>query len=216
MRNSRRNNGPKHLGFLVVMCYCLPWATQVQGNIYFMRFHVQYSKEACLRSSEITQDFLLFLEKNRYEYTWPFSKRTPLSHKEFLAQIEKDEVKFLPKEKISKLTKALAKHDSEIAKGWNLIQQQNPAFKNNLEANVFLTFYGPHGYFEVPDKIYINIAMGNHLFWLETILHEAIHLLTQNHESSEHEVEESQVDDLFITAFGNLFPNYQKQQFSKG
>lgn len=187
---------------------------QIRGKIYFMRFHIQYSTEACLRSSEITQDFLSFLEKNQYTYTWPFSTHNP-SHEELLAQIKKDEIAFRPEEKVSELTQAIAKREAEITKGWSLMQQKNPSFKKIYDTNVFLTFYGPHGYFDAPDKIYVNIAMGHPRFWLETILHEAIHLLTQNTESSEHESEESLVDDLFIMAFGNIFPSYQKQEFKK-
>ncbi len=179
-----------------------------------MDIRISFSSEACVRSIEITQGFISFLRNNHYTYRWPFPERNMPSHEELVIQIQKDQVSFLPERKCLELQNMLSEHKEEIAAGWKKLQKNDPSFSKIETVNCFLTFYGPHGYFDAPNTVYVNIAMGTSAFWLETILHEAIHLCIQSKKFLEHENEESFVDDMFISSFGSIFPDYTRQIFS--
>lgn len=83
------------------------------------------------------------------------------------------------------------------------------------EYKCVLTFYGPYGYYEMPDIIYLNISKGSYEFMLETILHELLHLALEKELVNKSALErEDKIDKVFIELFGDIFPDYHVQNNS--
>ncbi len=89
--------------------------------------------------------------------------------------------------------------------------------RNNLslyeEYFCALTFYGPYGFYELPDTVFLNVAMEKDAdFLFETMLHELLHIVLGNQlESMEYMDREKLVDDTFVEIWGSEFPLYEKQ-----
>jgi hypothetical protein len=76
-----------------------------------------------------------------------------------------------------------------------------------------MTFYGPYGFYDLPDTVFVNVAMGKDaLFLFETMLHELLHVvLCDQLESKDYIDREKLVDNTFVEIWGEELPLYEKQ-----
>jgi predicted SprT family Zn-dependent metalloprotease len=73
-------------------------------------------------------------------------------------------------------------------------------------------FYGCYGYYDYPDKIFVNINAKID-FILETIIHELIHLFVyEKSQNMKYQEIENLVDSIIIkSGLKNIFTKYEKQ-----
>lgn len=83
------------------------------------------------------------------------------------------------------------------------------------EYSCVVTFYGPYGFYELPNSIFLNVAMGKDVeFLFETMLHELLHIVLNDQLEDLLYVErEKMVDNTFVKIWGDEFPSYRKQLF---
>ncbi|MCA9361743.1 hypothetical protein KC906_00050, partial [Candidatus Kaiserbacteria bacterium] len=79
-----------------------------------------------------------------------------------------------------------------------------------------VTMYGPRGFFYTPNTIYVNVTFDSERDWVQTMLHEMLHL-AHFEETKElaHAEREGFIDKKFIELWGDTFPEYSKQKISK-
>ena len=158
-------------------------------------------------SVEIVEELLPQLSKTEMFYYFPFETNRSL---EVNVQIDLDIDEF----NFINLTEAFLEKWNEYELSI-LNSFENFTNINNIETetefNCYLTIYGPYGYYNVPNEIFVNVSKKFPEFQLETLVHEILHLAIDN-SSSQEKVSESKVDDLFIEFFGHIFPKYLKQK----
>lgn len=173
-----------------------------------MKISINFSDEELLRSVKIVEDFLPYLTSQGMFFYFPFTKTG--DREAVLKQINKDMMTYSPKVFLVKLE--------------NLWQELAPEILNRLSKFIvnsnekiftdyfcWLTMYGPYGYYDQPNKVYVNITKGNTEFMIETMLHEIIHLIVGQSSVNLSENIEGTVDALFAATFGDIFPNYYVQ-----
>lgn len=76
-----------------------------------------------------------------------------------------------------------------------------------------MTFYGPYGFYDLPDTVFVNVAMRKDVsFLFETMLHELLHIVLRDQlENREYVDREKLVDNTFVEIWGKEFPLYEKQ-----
>jgi len=165
------------------------------------------SEKSIIDSAEIVKEFVSFLEEMKMYYYFPFSENADTDT--IRTQIKKDSETF----------KYLEAEDG-IKRSWEkyapAIIPKLSSLTNNARLNRYrcvLTFYGPYGYYYTPDTIYINVTKCSPDEWIETLLHEMLHLiLAEQIAGLEHLDEERLIDKTFVDLFGDIFPNYQVQK----
>jgi hypothetical protein len=164
------------------------------------------SEKSIIESAEIVKEFVSFLEEMKMYYYFPFSQNA--STEDIKAQIKKDSVTFKIVEAEKNIKESWSKYAHSIIP--KLSTLANGAHLGRYRCA--LTFYGPYGYYYTPDTIYVNITKGTPDEWIETLLHELLHLIfSEKIESMEHLEEERFIDSTFVDLFGDIFPNYKVQ-----
>jgi hypothetical protein len=127
-------------------------------------------------------------------------------------QIKRDEKKFKIKESERKIINEWAKREDVIFDLLRKYNEKKECMDIKKEYQCFLTFYGCYGYYDYPDKIFVNINAEIN-FILETIIHELIHLFVYKRSSKmEYKKVENLVDSIFINSgLSNIFTKYKKQ-----
>ena len=164
------------------------------------------SEKSIIESIEIVKEFISFLEEMKMYYYFPFSE---MSEAVIQTQIKVDSETFRLTDAETNIKVAWKKYASGIISKLSTITDTS-----NLNAyRCVLTFYGPYGYYYTPDTIYVNITKGTPDEWIETLLHELLHLIfSEKIEGMEHLEEERFIDSKFVELFGDIFPNYQVQK----
>lgn len=164
------------------------------------------SEKSILASAEIVKEFVSFLEDMKMYYYFPFTQND--SVEDIQTQIKIDSETFKFNEAVNNLKESWEKYSPDIIPKLTLLS-------NNTEVRTCRcvpTFYGPYGYYYTPDTIYINITKGNSDEWIETLIHEMLHLiLSEKIEGMAHLEEERFIDATFVEYFGEIFPNYVVQ-----
>lgn len=165
------------------------------------------SEKSIIESAEIVKEFISFLEEMKMYYCFPFSQND--CTEEIQIQIKKDSETFNYIEAEKKMKESWAKYAPSIIPKLSTLT-------NSIHLGRYrcvLTFYGPYGYYYTPDTIYVNITKGTPDEWMETLLHELLHLIfSEKIEGMEHLEEERFIDSTFVDLFGDIFPNYQVQK----
>lgn len=161
------------------------------------------------RSIEIVQNFLSFLEQSDMYYRFPFTP-DELDTAEIQKQIREDKHRYQSSKKVKSLLQEWQKYEAEIDEG---LQKLNLSFTQSTY-NCVLTFYGPHGYFHTTEGIFVNVTKKSVKNWLETSLHELLHILMfEQTKELNYEERERVIDTAFTKAFGEIFPNHYIQNF---
>lgn len=82
------------------------------------------------------------------------------------------------------------------------------------EIRVVPTIYGPYGFFNWPNTVYVNVGSRSIEQQFETVLHESLHLLLEagpDREGSDKDAE-GMVDAAFVDNFSDIFPSYKVQK----
>jgi len=180
-------------------------------KIFLHCMHLQFdtSKEALFCSIEITKDSLTFLNEHHYNHYFP-SALSGDDDAQMLEQISRDQQEFFYEQRASALKAAWDKIKPLI----NQIFSSKNEFELLSRTGSYVcrvTMYGPSGYFEEPNIVYVNITIGNEEFWMETVLYEILHLwIDQKEKDLPHEQREEYIDSMFLSLFGEMFPNYKK------
>lgn len=117
------------------------------------------------------------------------------------------------------------KKEAEIVRGWNEIRALVvPALEGIAKENgaaedmgitCYLTTLGPYGYYSGPDEVFVNIWDAETGHVLETVVHEALHLILAGRlEGKTYEETEKAVDGCFLgPGLREVFPKYEAQDF---
>lgn len=164
------------------------------------------SEESIIESAEIIKEFVPFLEEMKMYYYFPFSQKDTTDT--IRTQIQKDSNTFKYVETEKSIKQGWEKYAPDIIPKLSTILSDSHPNKYRC----VLTFYGPYGYYYTPDTIYINVTKSSPDEWIETLVHEMLHLiLSEKIEEMTHLEEERFIDATFIELFGSIFPNYKVQ-----
>jgi hypothetical protein len=164
------------------------------------------SEKSIIESAEIVEESVPFLEEMKMYYYFPFSENA--GTETIRTQIKKDAETFKYLEAEEGIKRSWEKYTPGIIP--KLITLSNGTQLGKYRC--VLTFYGPYGYYYTPDTIYINITKGNPDEWVETLVHEMLHLiLAEKIMNMTHLEEERFIDATFVELFGDIFPNYKVQ-----
>ncbi len=161
-------------------------------------------------SARITEEFIPFLENSKMYFYYPFSGE--LNEHKLHEQIAEDSATFDLETAEKKMREEWNQHKEKII---SLVQSKSDiadAMNNNFKC--VLTFYGPYGYFYTPDTVFVNVTKKEPTFWLETCLHEILHLVFESQDLDlSYEELEKKVDQSFVELFSEIFPQYETQEF---
>lgn len=178
----------------------------LSGQMNNFDLHFDDLEQSIVASAEIVKEFVSFLEEMKMFYYFPFTQNDSLE--KIQAQIKIDSETFKYNEAVNNLKDSWEGYASSIIPKLTLLS-------NNTEVHAYRcvpTFYGPYGYYYAPDTIYINITKGNSDEWIETLIHEILHLiLSKEIKGMTHLEEERFIDATFVEHFGDIFPNYVVQ-----
>ena len=168
------------------------------------------SVEKIIESVHIVEGFIPFLEKRNMFYSFPFQSDILAREAAVEEQILNDIHKYRAGATLEQLTVAWNEKESLVTQ----------AFADICGVDDFalykciLTFYGPYGYYHTPNTIYINISKGAPNKWIETCVHELLHLvLFEETKDLSYEAREQTIDSKFDEIFGHIFPQHHVQQF---
>ncbi len=168
--------------------------------------HFDVSEKSIIESAEIVKEFIPFLEEMKMYYYFPFSQKSDFDNISTQIQKDSDTFKFVEAEKSIK--ESWKKYAPSIIPKLSILSNDTHLDKYRC----VLTFYGPYGYYYTPDTIYINITKCNPDEWVETLIHEMLHLiLSEQIKKLTHLEEERFIDKTFVELFGDIFPNYEVQ-----
>ncbi len=140
-------------------------------------------------------------------YYYPFEASSAISDTNLVNQINLDIKKFNFNAACETLYLEWTKNEVEIISRLNNL--------NTAKITTLIcvpTLYGPYGYYYNPDKIYVNVTELNPKDWIETIVHEILHLMFMlETKNSSHTEMENFIDKTFVEHFGDIFPNYRVQ-----
>lgn len=164
-----------------------------------------------LKSKEIVSAFTSFLKINGYEYYYPFIE--DMTTEKIDTQIDRDIARYKLEEVKEKL-KALWK---SLQSGLQKIETETELWSGKTFTCV-ITMYGPRGYYHTSSTVYINISFDSEREWIQTMLHEILHLVYfKQAEKMTHVEKERFIDEKFIEFWSDVFPEYAKQDIlSKG
>ncbi len=164
------------------------------------------SEGGIVASAKIVKEFIPFLEEMKMYYYFPFTQNATTEIIKAQIKIDSDTFKFT--EAVNSLHQSWEKFAPDI------ITKLNTLSKDSV-TNTYIcipTFYGPYGYYYTPDTVYVNVTKGIPDEWIETLVHELLHLiLEQEIKKLSHLEEERFIDKTFVELFGDIFPNYQVQ-----
>ncbi len=180
-----------------------------------MKIKIIYDKKQIKKELPFIERNIQHFKKNKMFFYFPFE---PVAMKDNLMinkQIKKDEERLKIEQTKNKIINEWEKKEEIVFK---LLREYN-----NIEKCMeirgkyvcFLIFYGCYGYYDYPDKIFININAKIE-FILETIIHELIHLFVyQKSKNKEYHEIESLVDSIFINSgLNEIFSKYKKQDIN--
>lgn len=158
--------------------------------------------EPLFKSKEIVSEFVPFLKSNGYEYRYPFGE--DLNVDAVKKQILQDAEHF---HLLETCTKIQLMWESFVSN--NQVFKEYPLFSQDFTC--VLTMYGPRGFFYTPDTVYVNITFDSGQAWLQTMLHEMLHLVHfEETKKMTHSEREGFIDDKFIELWGDVFPEYSE------
>jgi hypothetical protein len=116
-------------------------------------------------------------------------------------------------DKIKKTQHSFERIEADVIKALEMISLEYQG--HNLEIYCYIVSLGTYGYFNEPNEIYVNAWDAGIEFILETIVHEALHLILANYtKKMSYEETEQCIDSMFSRpVLRNLFPNYKVQSF---
>jgi len=171
-----------------------------------MKFSVKYNKKSILKEISEIKEILPDIRKYNIKHYFPFKDNTNIKE-----QIIKDEKRDNPLDKKKKVNLWITKNKEEIEK---VISSIGFKVSKNKKFIIFLNLYGPEGYFYVPNIIIANIHNKKIDFITETIIHELIHLLIEKkYKNKSYQEKEILVDNILVTNFKKIIPNYKPQPF---
>lgn len=175
-----------------------------------MKVQIIYDKNQIKKELNFIKENIPHFEKNKMFFYFPFE--SILDNSIINEQIKNDEKKFKIREIEKKLLDEWTKKEKTV---FDLLEKYNKKKKClniKKEYRCFLTFYGCYGYYDYPDKIFINVNVEID-FILETIIHELIHLFVyEKANSMEYSEIENLVDSIFIeSGLKNIFTKYENQ-----
>lgn len=171
---------------------------------------VIFSTKNIIKSVDIVAELYPDLRLKGLYYYFPFTQEQLRTKQHIEEQIKQDLKNINIEDAEKKLVQSWNNNSGKIQTALDTLRDQGkiilPVYKCNL------TFYGSYGYYYTPDTIFLNISKGSSEFWLETLLHEFLHLvLCDEILTLPYNESEKIVDELFIRLFGDMFPGYQKQ-----
>lgn len=169
------------------------------------------SVKSIKESINIVKEFIPFLSKSGMYFYFPFLLESDHIIPDESKQIKKDLNSFDIAKAKNQLESFWMDHKKVIIPSLDSLEigkSINPAY------TCVLTFYGPHGYYKIPNTVFINITKGTQEFWAETLIHELLHLvLFRQTEGKSREEVEKIIDQKILDLFSRIFPNYQPQVF---
>jgi hypothetical protein len=183
-----------------------------------MKIFIQSSEGAIIESVKIIDELLGDLKAGGYFYYFPFLKSlSDIPNIDLKKQIDLDIKKKNFYEKVRLFEIEWNKINVEILSILdNYINKQNLSIQNEFFCN--LTVYGPYGYYNKPNTIFVNIGTDKKIeFSIETLVHELLHLALEkdtSFSSKEQTEKEKVVDSIFVKIFGKYFTNYHIQNIS--
>lgn len=151
-----------------------------------------------------------FLDDESYRpkfFRYPFSDQDP--EESVSVQIATDIVAFRPSLTTLVLQELWKVKGNELTSRL-LVEAKRLGKKVRPEYTCVLTFYGPRGYYDPPETMYVNIAETPPETILATLLHELLHLVFEDDHTDQldDDVLEEYIDALFRGIWGDLFPGY--------
>lgn len=176
-----------------------------------MKLNFIFNTDKIQESVEIVREFLPDMKRSGMYHYFPFAENDLQNTDVIQAQIDRDIEQF----HLDNTTRDLKGYWEAHAEKINNALSSYLECENLPLNSVYvcaITFYGPYGFYNTPDTIYLNITKGEIEFMIQTLLHEFLHLLLFERVKSlpENEVE-SVIDKTFVEIFGNLFPDYYVQ-----
>lgn len=168
-----------------------------------MKLFFTTNEKQLLKGVSIAGNFLEYLKSSGMYFRYPFAPNTPPA--KIIQQIKIDYEQF-----------SLASAKTELEKKWDSEQKRilinldkflkTEGVSLSDEYYCVVSVYGPYGFYETPNTIFLNVAEMNAKgveFVFDTILHELLHLLFDDKiKDFSPEKKEEFVDNAFAKIFG--------------
>jgi hypothetical protein len=177
-----------------------------------MKIQIIYDENQIKKELNFIEECIPYFKRNKMFFYFPFDNTSKKDSLIIDEQIKKDEEKFKIKSTKGKIVKAWEEKELAVLDLLEKYNKKNNCLDIKKEYKCFLMFYGCYGYYDYPDKIFVNINAKID-FILETIIHELIHLFVyEKSQNMKYQEIENLVDSIIIkSGLKNIFTKYEKQ-----
>lgn len=178
-----------------------------------MKVKIIYNIDKIKNQLFFIEDNLAYFKKNKMFFYFPFESIKKTNDKKIVKQICEDEKRFQIEKVKEKIEKEWIKKENVVFECLYKYSKKEKILEFENKYKCYLSFYGCYGYYDFPNKIFVNINAKIE-FIIETIIHELIHLLIykKTAKKSYKEIEEI-ADAIFINSgLNTIFPKYKKQK----